>query len=192
MHYPLMPDDSPGVDRSPPVDGEDTLPDATPRSDRRVERASVESFPASDPPPFSRQRPRRHGPGVAPPSERRFAGLHASPWTHRWAASLIDALETHDAETLGALLTDDVILRWDGAPLLVGRAAAVAHLVRWFSEQRPTDQHVTDVRGDDDAVFLEFEMQRTTDRDPESWPVALSARLRAGGASRLTRYGGPP
>lgn len=192
MSVPFMPDDLPGVDRSPAAAGDDTVPEATPRSDQRVERASVESFPASDPPPFSRQRPRRHGPGAPPASERRFAALHASAWTHRWAASLIDALETHDAETVGALLTEDVILRWDDAPLLVGRPAAVAHLVRWFAAQRPTEQHVTDVRGDDEAVFIEFEMQRTTDREPETWPVALSARLRAGGASRLTRYGGRP
>jgi ketosteroid isomerase-like protein len=167
------------------------LPDATPHSDARVERASLESFPASDPPPFSRQRPRQDGPGQPRANDRRFAALHASPWTHRWVASFIDALEAHDADAIGALLTEDVIVRWDVSPLVVGRPAAVAHLVPWFAAQRPADQHVTDVRGDDEAVFIEIDMQRATDREPESWPVAISARLRAGGASRLTRYGGP-
>ncbi len=195
MHHVPFSDDSPGTDRTSRdgvESGGDTVPSATTRSDQRVERASIESFPASDPPAFTRT----HAAGAAraklADSGQHFAALHASEWTEQWVASLIDALDAHDAETVGALLTEDVIMRWGDAPLVVGRQAAVAYLLRWFAEQSPADRHILDVRGDNDAVFIEVDVRGPADQESESSPEAISARLRAGGASRLTRYGGPP
>lgn len=195
MHHVPLPDDSPGTDRTPRTgleSGGDTVPNATTRSDQRVERASMESFPASDPPAFTRTRAAGATRARLADSGQHFAALHASDWTEHWVASLIDALDAHDAETIGALLTEDVIMRWGDAPLVVGRPAAVAYLRHWYAEQAPVDRHILDVRGDDDAVFIEIDVRGPADQEVDSCPEAISARLRAGGASRLTRYGGPP
>lgn len=195
MHHVPLPDDSPGTDRTPRIgaeSGSDTVPNATTHSDRRVERASVESFPASDPPAFTRTRAGGGARAKLADSGQHFAALHASEWTEQWVASLIDALDAHDAETVGALLTDDAIMRWGDAPPAVGRQAAVAYLLQWFAGQPPADRHILDVRGDNEAVFIEIDVRGPADREIESTPEAISARLRAGGASRLTRYGGPP
>lgn len=172
--------------------GGDTVPSATTRSDQRVERASMESFPASDPPAFTRTRAAGAARAKLADSGQHFAALRASDWTEQWVASLIDALDAHDAETMGALFTDDVILRWGDAPLVVGRQGAVAYLLHWFAEQSPADRHILDVRGDNEAVFIEIDVRGPADQETDSCPEAISARLRAGGASRITRYGGPP
>jgi ketosteroid isomerase-like protein len=172
----------------------DSVPSATPRSDRRVEEASEESFPASDPPTFTptgagrvnRQAAGGFADAPLPPSDT------VTPQSRQWADALVTAMDREDLEAIGALLTEDAAVRWGEGPLLVGRAASLRRVEEWFRMSGPLERHVTDVRGDDDAVFIELEVRGTRHGSAASWPEAVSARLRQGAASRVTVYGALP
>ena len=160
------------------------------RTERVVEQASRESFPASDPPSFT---PSRSGGVSHEPDDVPLLPVdEAREGAREWAEKICKALDGCDVETLTGLLTEDAAVRVGSAQLLVGRDAART----WFEQFLPalgsTVHHITDVRIDGDAVFVEAEVNvRSNEGVKLMRPEAISARLRQGAASRLIVYGAP-
>lgn len=159
----------------------DTVPLATPRSDRHVEGASEDSFPASDPPQFTRTRSGRAN--RASPAADAGEPLSAMK---QWALDFVAALDAEAPSEVADLLADDVVVRWGNGAPLVGRDAAIARLEQSFAETGPLLRHVIDVRGDAEAVFIELEVTGTRGALEGTWPEAISARLRVASGSRAS------
>lgn len=162
-------------------------PAATTRSDRRVQEGSEESFPASDPPSYMGARAPASGVDtptgtVDQPADISFA--------RHWAMRLVRALDHEQVDDIMAMLADDAIVRVDGGPGLAGHGAIREWLTGWFARQGPCSRGLTDVRQIDDALFIELEMTcEGAHGQWQSWPEAISVRLRRDVASRLTVYG---
>lgn len=184
-----------------PFDSEtpDTTPPATPRSDRRVEEASVESFPASDPPAYMGARAAKGG-----SSATSSGGTEQADPIRQWALTLVRALDEEQVEAVTSVLTEDAAVRVGAGPPLVGRDAVATWLHAWFERVGPCTRHVTDVRQADDALFIELDVRGSTaDGMSTAWPEAISVRLRQAPAladrppeppraSRVTVYGAGP
>jgi ketosteroid isomerase-like protein len=178
------------------MDQTDTSNSTTPsspqpvRTERVVEQASRESFPASDPPSFT---PSRTGKASHEPDDVPLIPLdEARVAAREWAERICTALDQDDVEGVVSMLTEDAMVRVGSAGLLVGRDAAR----EWFQQYLPslgsTIHHITDVRVDGDAVFAEAEVNvRSHEGHKVMRPEAISVRLRQGFASRLIIYGAP-
>lgn len=164
----------------------DTAPPATARSDRLVHEASEESFPASDPPQYSRER--------GTPSLSTDDALPRDPRAEArsWADHFVGALDHDDLAALMPAFTEDAALRIGSGELMVGRTAIAKGITHWLEQIGVTRHHVLDVRVDDDAIFVESEVTyQTSDGATGTWPEVISARRRQGAASRLVIYGAP-
>lgn len=160
------------------------------RTERVVEQASRESFPASDPPSFT---PSRSGGASHEPDDVPLLPLdEARSSAREWAEKICKAMDKGDVETLAEMLTEDAAVRIGSAQLLVGRDAARKWLQQFLPALGTTEHHITDVRVDGDAVFVEAEVNvRGNDGLKVMRPEAISARLRQGAAARLIVYGAP-
>ena len=160
------------------------------RTERVVEQASRESFPASDPPSFT---PTRSGGADNRPDDEPLVDESPEQLNARdWADSMCKAMDARDADGVAALVTADAAVRVGSAKLLVGRENARKWLGSYLDSLGDTVHHLVDVRCDKDAVFIESEVNvRTADGVKLMRPEAISARLRQGLASRLTIYGAP-
>lgn len=160
------------------------------RTERVVEQASRDSFPASDPPAFT---PSRTGGASHEPDDIPLLPADdARTGAREWAEKICSAMDEGNVDMLVEMLTEDAAVRVGSAQLLVGRDAARA----WFQQFLPalgsTAHHIIDVRVDGDAVFVEAEVNvRGHDGLKVMRPEAISARLRQGAASRLIVYGAP-
>lgn len=171
-------------------DSSTTEPLRPPRTERVVEQASRESFPASDPPSYTPSRSgrvdRKHDDVPLMPADDARAEARV------WGEALCTAMDSCDADAIAALLAVDAMVRIGSAELLVGRDAAHAWMSRYLRSLGSTVHHVTDIRVDGDALFIEAEVNvRTHDGVKLMRPEAISARLRDGRASRLIVYGAP-
>jgi len=161
-----------------------------PRTERVVEQASRESFPASDPPSYTPARSGRvdrqlDDVPLMPTDDARAEG-------RVWGEALCKAMDSCDADAIASMLAIDAMVRIGSAEQLVGRDAAHAWLSRYLESLGSTSHHVTDIRVDGDALFVEAEVNvRTHDDVKLMRPEAISARLRDGLASRLIVYGAP-
>jgi ketosteroid isomerase-like protein len=161
-----------------PRDPGESPPPATVRSDRRVQEASEESFPASDPPSY-----------MGAHSPEQVSHEHES-FERQWAHRFVRAFDKEELDVMDELLTEDAIVRIGDASVLTGRAAARRWFTQWFASVGPTSRQIIDARGDDEALFIELEVTgQTADGRTLSWPEAVSVRLRGECASRLTVYG---
>lgn len=74
--------------------------------------------------------------------------------------------------------------------LIVGREAARSWFEPFLHGLGTTSHHITDVRIDGDAIFVEAEVNvRGNEGAKEMRPQAISVRMRQGAASRLIVYG---
>ncbi len=158
-------------------------PNATTRSDRRVQEGSEESFPASDPPSYMGTRSPESG------TSSRDGRAELTPG-RAWAVRFVRALDHDDIGALMPMLAEDAVVRVGDGPLLVGARATATWLQQWLERHATTARQIVDVQGGAESLFIELEVTGdTADGERVSWPEAISVRLRGDVASRLTLYG---
>lgn len=161
-------------------------------TNRLVDRASEDSFPASDPPSFSPGTSARPADTIAAedPASWTAAGDTAQEKAREWARHAVELLDAgrFKAYTL-AHLTEDVLFLVGADEQLSGHEAVLEYLERHAASAGASTHRITSITAEENSIVVESVV--TYDAGDGTSAVvneACSYRLRGERASRVSIY----